>query len=289
MPNGRAPRHQPERSGKARRGGRSGRGGSRAGRRRRHLWALLALPVVLVVLIASLFLTRSPGHRQTTAGTTAAPGTVTVQKTAAPCGAAGAGGAPCAVGPVSVATMPTGHPGTAPVRARRAAVRPAPPAAAPAGRAAGAPAASHAAAPAAGTPADQVLALINQARAQAGRPALVFSAALDRSASAHNQAMASGCGLSHQCAGEPALGARETSAGASWTSAGENIGEGGPEPDTTAAIAQTAAGLTQDMLNEKPPDDGHRRNILSGSFGHIGIAVYRDSAGTVWMTQDFSS
>jgi uncharacterized protein YkwD len=134
-----------------------------------------------------------------------------------------------------------------------------------------------------------VLALINQARAQAGLPALVLSAALDRSASAHDQVMASGCGLSHQCAGEAGLGARESAAGASWTAAGENIGDGGPEPDTTAAIAQMAAGLTRDMLNEKPPDDGHRRNILSSTFGHIGIAVYRDSAGTVWMTQDFSS
>ena len=50
-----------------------------------------------------------------------------------------------------------------------------------------------------------------------------------------------------------------------------------------------AVGLTQDMLNEQPPDDGHRLNILSSSFAHIGIAVYRDSSGTVWMTQDFSN
>ena len=101
--------------------------------------------------------------------------------------------------------------------------------------------------------------------------------------------MASGCGLSHQCAGEAALGARETAAGVTWTSAGENIGEGGPVSSTTAAIAQMAVTLTQDMLAEKPPDDGHRLNILSSAFHHIGIAVYRSSAGTVWMTQDFSN
>jgi uncharacterized protein YkwD len=47
--------------------------------------------------------------------------------------------------------------------------------------------------------------------------------------------------------------------------------------------------LTQDMINEKPPDDGHRLNILSTSFHHIGIVVSRDSSGTVWMTQDFSN
>ena len=43
------------------------------------------------------------------------------------------------------------------------------------------------------------------------------------------------------------------------------------------------------MLDEKPPDDGHRLNILSSAFHHIGIAVSVDSAGTVWMTQDFSN
>ena len=118
---------------------------------------------------------------------------------------------------------------------------------------------------------------------------LTITTGLSSSASAHNSTMAGGCGLSHQCPGEPDLGARETAAGVHWTAAGENIGEGGPAADTTAAIARMAVGLTQAMLNEKPPDDGHRQNILSSSFTHIGIAVYRDSSGTVWLTQDFSN
>ena len=134
-----------------------------------------------------------------------------------------------------------------------------------------------------------MLALINQARAAAGLPALTVTAGLDASSSAHDQLMAGGCGLSHQCPGEPALGDRETAAGVGWTAAGENIGEGGPVAGTTAAIAQMAVGLTQSMLNEQPPDDGHRLNILSSTFAHIGIAVYRDGSGTVWLTQDFSN
>ena len=69
----------------------------------------------------------------------------------------------------------------------------------------------------------------------------------------------------------------------------ENIGEGGPVADTNTAIAQMAVGLTRDMLNEQPPNDGHRRNILSSSFTHNGIAIYLDSSGTVWLTQDFSN
>jgi uncharacterized protein YkwD len=140
-----------------------------------------------------------------------------------------------------------------------------------------------------GSAAAQVLALINQARSAAGLPALTITAGLTSSASGHNSTMAGGCGLSHQCPGEPDLGARETAAGVHWTAAGENIGEGGPVAASTAAIAQMAVGLTRAMLNEKPPDDGHRKNILSSSFSHVGIAVFRNSSGTVWLTQDFSN
>jgi uncharacterized protein YkwD len=134
-----------------------------------------------------------------------------------------------------------------------------------------------------------VLALINQARSQAGLPAYSVLSGLEVSSSKHNQLMARGCGLSHQCPGEPALGSRETAAGVQWTAAGENIGDGGPVADTTAGITQMAVALTEDMLNEKPPDDGHRLNLLSSAFTHIGIAIYRAGNGTVWMTQDFSN
>jgi uncharacterized protein YkwD len=141
----------------------------------------------------------------------------------------------------------------------------------------------------AGTPAGQVLALINQARSTAGLAPLTVTAGLESSSAAHNSVMAGGCGLSHQCPGEAALGARETAAGVDWTAAGENIGEGGPVANIPAAITQMVVTLTQDMLNEQPPDDGHRLNILSTSFTHIGIAVLRGSSGTVWLTQDFSN
>jgi uncharacterized protein YkwD len=133
----------------------------------------------------------------------------------------------------------------------------------------------------------QVLALINQARATAGLPALTVTAGLEASSAAHNSRMAAGCGLSHQCPGEAAIGTRETAAGVDWTACGENIGEGGPV--SAAAIAQMAVGLTQSMLDEQPPNDGHRMNILSTAYTRIGIAVDRDSSGTVWLTQDFSN
>jgi uncharacterized protein YkwD len=283
--------------------------------RHRHLWALLVVPVLIA---AGVYLVGGPGGADapnqaapgrghtTAAGPSPAstrPGSVTDVQGAAACAPVSSMSAPCSVGGARVVKMsartsggpanpgsagrPAGPAGPAPGSARGST-----PPSSSASSPASSPAAARpvaAAAPQRGTPANQVLALINQARSQAGLPALTFSAGLDQSASAHNLTMANGCGLSHQCPGEPPIGTRETDAGVHWTSAGENIGEAGPEADTTAAIAAAAIGLTQDMLNEKPPDDGHRLNILSSSFTHIGIAVRRSSSGTVWLTQDFSN
>jgi uncharacterized protein YkwD len=178
------------------------------------------------------------------------------------------------------------HPAKPDPRARHAAPRPAqtPPAAS-----APAPAPSGTGSPTDSTAVAAVLALINQARAQAGHSPYIVSSGLQTSSGRHNQLMASGCGLSHQCPGEAALGSRETAAGVHWTAAGENIGDGGSAADTTAAITQMALTLTRDMLNEKPPGDGHRQNLLSPTFTHVGITIYRGSDGTVWMTQDFSN
>ena len=140
-----------------------------------------------------------------------------------------------------------------------------------------------------GSAVDQVLQQINDARAQAGLPAYTITAGLTTSADRHNSAMADGCGLSHQCPGEPPLGNRETDAGVDWSIAGENVGEGGRVSDSSDGIAQMAKELTTAMLNERPPNDGHRKNILSSAFHHIGIAIFRDRHGTVWLTQDFSN
>jgi uncharacterized protein YkwD len=134
----------------------------------------------------------------------------------------------------------------------------------------------------------QVFDLINQEREQNGLPDYTLSTDLTNSATAHNNEMASGCGLSHQCPGEPPIGTRETDAGVTWTSAGENIGEGGPVSATESSEAQMALGLTTSMYNEQPPDDGHRLNILSSTYTEVGIAVTVDSTGTLWLTQDFA-
>jgi uncharacterized protein YkwD len=143
--------------------------------------------------------------------------------------------------------------------------------------------------PAGSSVVDQLLAQINHLRAQHGLPAYSLLSGLNRSAHKHNLFMEGSCGLSHQCPGEASLGDRISAQGVRWTSCGENIGWSGPHPNTASAIISAAEGLTTSMYNETPPDDGHRRNLLSTSFHHIGIDVVRDSSGKIWLTQDFSS
>jgi uncharacterized protein YkwD len=98
--------------------------------------------------------------------------------------------------------------------------------------------------------------------------------------------MIDGCGLQHQCSGESGIGDRFSAQGVRWTAAGENIGFGSSGSSQSAIIA-TANGLTDSMLAEKPPNDGHRKNLLSSTFKRIGLSVVRDGDGRTWMTQDF--
>jgi uncharacterized protein YkwD len=276
------------------------RGRPAPGASSRRAWIAASGALALTVLVGgSLYLARGA----LSSGPSSAGRVTSSRTTAAGCGAAS--GSPCANSPAAMAlaaapAVVTVPPVPVPVGPYRTKTAPSASARSSASAAPSAGTTSAQPSPAAsptgnatvnqdGAPAAQVLALINQARAAAKLPALTVTAGLESTSSAHNLLMADGCGLSHQCPGEPPIGDRETAAGVHWTAAGENIGEGGPVADTTAAIAAMAVGLTQSMLNEQPPNDGHRMNILSTSFTHIGIAVYRDSSGTVWLTQDFSN
>ena len=136
---------------------------------------------------------------------------------------------------------------------------------------------------------DQLLAQINGLRGQHGLPPYTLLSGLEASAHKHNLVMMGSCGMSHQCPGEASLGSRISAEGVHWNTCGENIGWSGPHPNTSSAIVAAAEGLTTSMYNETPPDDGHRLNLLSTQFHHIGIDVVRASDGKVWLTQDFSN
>jgi uncharacterized protein YkwD len=133
---------------------------------------------------------------------------------------------------------------------------------------------------------DAVLGHINDARAGAGLGALTLDTNLSKASALHNQLMIGGCGLSHQCSGEKGLGDRFSAQGVKWSSAGENIGYGS-SGSSAADMIKAANGLTDSMLAEVPPNDGHRKNLLNTGFKRIGLSIVRDSKGITWMTQDF--
>ena len=57
---------------------------------------------------------------------------------------------------------------------------------------------------------------------------------------------------------------------------------------TTQPLAGGVLAVQKAMYNEKPPDDGHRRNILSKTYVDVGIDVINDSVhGKVWLVTDF--
>jgi uncharacterized protein YkwD len=129
---------------------------------------------------------------------------------------------------------------------------------------------------------------INQDRASNGLPALAWEPKLVNSAYKHDLVMAGGCGLKHQCSNEPDLGMRISNQGVQWQSVGENIGEGEPVLSDDAAWNMVLM-IHHGMMAEKPPEDGHRRNLLSSDFHRIGISMYIDTNNTLWLTEDFAN
>lgn len=129
----------------------------------------------------------------------------------------------------------------------------------------------------------RMLATLNQQRAANGLGPLTWSNQLALSSLVHNRAMAAANTLSHQLPGEADFGARITATGYRWRAAAENIGWNGQATDDGAVAIQWM------FYNETPPNDGHRRNILSTATTQVGISVVDDGRGKVWVTEDFAA
>ena len=129
-----------------------------------------------------------------------------------------------------------------------------------------------------------ILSTLNAERAANGLPALRMNSDLIASAHAHNLAMAAADILAHQLPGEPGLATRILNAGYQYYYAGENIAWTSDESVSGVVSVHVA------MYNEVPPNDGHRRNILSPNYRDVGIDVVIDAAhGKAWVTEDFGS
>ena len=131
--------------------------------------------------------------------------------------------------------------------------------------------------------ATSVFTLLNAERTAHKLPKLGVSLALATSAHNHNLAMAKANLLSHQLPGEHSLSQRISAVGVAWRYIAENVAW------TTNRTITGASAVHAAMYGERPPNDGHRRNILSTSARYVGIDVIIDSAtGRLWLTEDFA-
>lgn len=129
------------------------------------------------------------------------------------------------------------------------------------------PAAAAQAAPAAPTgPAEDIAALVNQARWSNGQAGLIRNSAMDQVAANWAATMAANEDLSHN----PNYSS-EIPGG--WVAAAENVAQGYP----------TGASMHDGWMNS----GGHRANIL-GDYTDIGIA-FLSSGGTTWGVQVFAN
>ncbi len=120
---------------------------------------------------------------------------------------------------------------------------------------------------------EQIFALGNQARAQAGVASLVWDPALAAAALQHCRMMAAAGPISHQYRGEPDLSSRAAQAGAHFGLIEENV-----------AVAASAAAVYQAWMQSP----GHRQNLLSPGVDHVGIAVVY-ARGVLYAVADYSA
>jgi hypothetical protein len=119
---------------------------------------------------------------------------------------------------------------------------------------------------------EQIFALANQARAQAGVGRLQWDPALSEAALAHCRRMALEGPIAHRYDGEPDLTGRASQAGAHFSVIEENV----------------AVGPSADAIHEEwMQSPGHRANLLSPDVDHVGIAVVA-ARGVLYAVADYS-
>ena len=108
---------------------------------------------------------------------------------------------------------------------------------------------------------DQVLALVNSERAKQNLKPLTLNEKLDTAADRYSKRMADGDFFSHTDQGNGStMVQRVNQTGYQWTTLGENIAVGQPNPEE----------VVQAWMNSP----GHRRNILNSQFTHMGLGYF---------------
>jgi hypothetical protein len=120
--------------------------------------------------------------------------------------------------------------------------------------------------------AEEIRAMANQARAQAGAGRLEWDQALAAAALQHCLRMAAEGPISHQYRGELDLSARAAQAGAHFSVIEENV-----------AIGPSADAIHEEWMQSP----GHRANLLSPDVDRVGIAVVA-ARGVLYAVADYS-
>lgn len=120
--------------------------------------------------------------------------------------------------------------------------------------------------------AEQVFALANQARAEAGAEPLRWDAALARAAVVHCRLMVSMGTIGHRYQGEADLAERAAAAGARFALIEENVAEAPSAAEIHSAWMQSP---------------GHRKNLMNPNVDRVGIAVIA-SHGELFVVADYA-
>jgi uncharacterized protein YkwD len=121
---------------------------------------------------------------------------------------------------------------------------------------------------------EQLLALANQSRRQAGAPPLAIDAGLSQAARIHAQAMLEARRISHQLDGEPSLPQRlAATTQLQLEQEGENV-----------ALDYDAEHGHQHLMLSPP----HRANLLNPAYNVVGLGVVRNG-DRLYIVQDFGS
>jgi uncharacterized protein YkwD len=152
------------------------------------------------------------------------------------------------------------------------------------------PAPSHAQAP---PPQDlaavreQLLELLDAHRQTDGLGDLRIDPRAEAAAQAHSLDMARDGVLRHDDANGMMPFDRYHASGGIARYYGENVAWYGFADESRTALSNAVAKLDAQMMAERPPDDGHRANILSPLYGAVGIGIAVGPGG-IYLTEDFS-
>ena len=119
-----------------------------------------------------------------------------------------------------------------------------------------------------------MLAEVNSERAAAGRAPLSACGRADLAAQAHSEDQAAHNDMTHTGSDGSNPGQRLTRVGYQWNAWGENVAMGYSNVSS--------------VMNGWMNSSGHRANILSSNFEHIGLGLAYSANGSPYWTQVFA-